>query len=99
MNLVAACPYALSVYYRDDMVTKRGTRTKKVLRKSLIPRRKTQVCAHCVALDVMSARESRFTKLCTPSTFCCRHRPCRPGGLRHHPKPRLEWDRNRQVWF
>ena len=37
MNLVAACPYALSVYYRDDMVTKRGTRTKKVLRKSLIP--------------------------------------------------------------
>ena len=35
MNLIAACPYALSVYYRDDMETKRGTRTMKVLRKSL----------------------------------------------------------------
>ena len=36
MNLVAACPYALSVYYRDDMETKRGTRTMRVC-ASLIP--------------------------------------------------------------
>ena len=30
MNLVAACPYALSLYDRDDMETKRGTRTMEV---------------------------------------------------------------------
>ena len=47
MNLVAACPYALSLYYRDDMETKRGTRTMRVCASLSSPTKETSLRSLC----------------------------------------------------